>query len=318
LLEKNPGLRAEEDFRVKTRLDLWMDRLVDQENGMFDRGSSRVGWVMVLATLLLSVGCESLDKIGTENRPTAKIVGARLAGVNTEAANLVFDVDVSNPYAFPLPLTNLDFALATQGAPFVTGTARSQGEVPAKGKKRIAVPVSTRFSELFAVAQGVKPGQVVPYVANFNFTAEAPAIGTVSLPVTHSGELPIPTSPQVELKQIRWDALSIEEARATMLIRVVNRNAFPIEINRVGYTLELGGIHILDTGIGSGAKFEANGEQTLEAPLTFSPKRLGAVGFQMLGGRGAGYRFAGTVNASTPQGPIDMPFEKKGETVFRR
>jgi LEA14-like dessication related protein len=285
---------------------------------MLDRGLLRVGWVMVLALLLLSVGCESLDRLGAENRPTAKIVGARLAGVNTEAANLVFDVDVSNPYAFPLPLTNLDFSLATQGSPFVSGTAASQGEVPAKGKKRIAIPVSTRFAELFSAAQGVKPGEVVPYTANFNFTAEAPAVGTVSLPVTHRGELPIPTSPEVELKDIRWQALSIDEARATMSLRVVNKNAFPIDLNRLGYTLALAGVDVLQTGIGSEAKFTPGGEQLLEVPLSFSPKRLGVAGFQMLGGRGAGYRIAGTMSAATPYGPIEMPYEKKGETVFRR
>jgi LEA14-like dessication related protein len=288
---------------------------------MTDRHACGRGWGLWLVALLLlgGSGCETLNTLGSDSKPTARIAGARLTGVSTEAAKLTFDIDVSNPYQVPLPLTNLDFSLATQGSPFVTGSAASQGTVPAKGKKRIELPVSTRFADLLSAVQGVRPGQVVPYTANFTFSAEAPAVGTISLPVTHQGELPIPAAPTVELVSIKWQELSLDTARAVMSLRVINRNAFPIDLNRLGYALTLSDTEVLQSGLGKQAKFEPNGgEQVLEIPLSFSPKRLGFAGLQMLGGRGAGYKIAGTMNADTPYGPIEMPYEKSGETVFRR
>jgi LEA14-like dessication related protein len=104
-----------------------------------------------------------------------------------------------------------------------------------------------------------------------------------------------------------------------MSLKVVNVNAFPLDLNALRYALSLGGVEVIESSLGSQVKFKANGgEQTLEIPLSFSPQRLGYAALQMLGGRGADYRIAGTMSAGTPFGAIEMPYEKSGSTVFRR
>jgi LEA14-like dessication related protein len=284
---------------------------------------------IVLGTLLLVslVGCKGAESfLGGSSTPTAKLAGAKLRNVTLDAANLVFDVDVSNPYAVPLPLTNLDYALSTGsggggGNPFASGSSASQGEVPARGTKRISLPMTARFADLLRVAEGVKPGQVVPYTASFTFSAEAPAVaggGKISLPVSYQGQLPIPTTPDVSLESIAWQALTISDARATMALRVVNRNAFAVDLTKLSYALSLGGNEVAQGGLGKGAKFAPGGEQTLEIPLSFSPKRLGLAGLQMLGGSGADYGVSGMMSFDTPFGPLDLPYQKRGATAFRR
>jgi len=54
---------------------------------------------LVLLWAVLLGGCQSLDDIlKAAPKPTARITGAKLQGLSLEKVDLVFDVEVSNPY----------------------------------------------------------------------------------------------------------------------------------------------------------------------------------------------------------------------------
>lgn len=151
----------------------------------------RIAAVLILA-LAFATGCQSISNILNNQKPTAHLTNVSLAGVNLTSADLLFDINVENPYDVALPLTNLSYTLASGGKTFLTGDAALTGSIPAKGSKALAVPASLKFAELLAVLPSFKLGSALPYDATLNLSFNAPAVGPLQVPLTKSGALTIP------------------------------------------------------------------------------------------------------------------------------
>ena len=144
--------------------------------------------IAALTCLLTSGGCGVLQK------PTASITSVNLQSATLSEATMLFDVQVDNPYTAALPLTNLDYALSSQGQSFLTGTADVQGSVPAGGSKVIAVPVRINYLDLVNAVKGARPGGSIPYKADLGLSVNAPLLGNLRVPMSREGELAIPST----------------------------------------------------------------------------------------------------------------------------
>jgi LEA14-like dessication related protein len=139
---------------------------------------------------------------GLMERPTAQIAGVQLQDVGLSDATMLFDVKVDNPYTVPLPMSNVDYALASQGQRFLTGKADVQGELPAKGSKVFGVPVRISYVELINAVKGTRPGDTIPYTADLGLSVDVPALGPLRLPMSKEGQLTIPSAPSL-LEQLK-------------------------------------------------------------------------------------------------------------------
>ncbi|MCY2951559.1 MAG: LEA type 2 family protein [Planctomycetota bacterium] len=275
-------------------------------------------WCAVAAMVAGLSGCATMDSLlqGIQ-KPSAKIVGARLSELRMDSVVLGFDVEVSNPYAVALPLTNVEYSLASGGAAFLTGKAETQGTVPAKATKVFTVPAKVDFAGLLSSVNGITPGAVVPYQAKVTLSADAPGVGVITLPLSKTGELPVPALPSIELSELQWQTLSFDKAQAMLRVKIGNGNQFPAELAKLGMALSLGGHRIGSAEVSKATQFAAGGENTIEIPVAFSPKELGLAAFGLLRGSGSGYRITGAMKLNTAFGAIDMPYEKTGETKFK-
>ena len=268
-------------------------------------------------TMALLSGCATMQSM-LENKPTANVKGVRLQGLTLEQATLVFDVEIGNPYAVPLPLVDLAYGLATSDKQFLSGKANIGGTVPAHSSKVISLPASVVFTQLLSAAQGVKPGAIVPYTADMKMSVDCPGVGPLELPLQKKGELPVPTVPEVEVTSVQWKNLTLTEASALMSVRVKNTNDFGVDLNKMGYKLALGGTEVATTSLANPSSLSGKGgEKTLEIPLSFSPAKFGVGLFNVLRGKGAAYDLSGTINAGTQFGALDMPYRKSGQTMFK-
>ncbi|MBN2581701.1 MAG: LEA type 2 family protein [Planctomycetes bacterium] len=271
---------------------------------------------MVLAT---AGGCAQMQDLLRLNQPSAKIANVALKDVGLEDATLVFDVQVTNPYAAALPLANLDYALASGGKSFLSGKADLQGSVPAKGSKVVSLPAQVKYMDLLRVLGSVRPGAVVPYEAELGLSVDAPSVGPLRLPLTRQGKLPVPAPPTVSVSEIAWTDLSLDQAAGIVRLNVVNNNDFPLDLSRMNYALSLAGSQVAAATMDKASHFAAKGGQTtLDIPVTFVPKQLGVSVFRMLSGQGAGYKFNGVMDLATEFGPMRLPVEKIGQTLFKR
>jgi LEA14-like dessication related protein len=285
--------------------------------------TKRLGWAWVLAATLLWPalgGCAQLrDALGSVQKPSASVTGVGFDDVKLDAMTLRFDIEVANPYDVPLPLADIDYSLASLAQPFLSGKAGLQGAVPAMGKQTFSLPARITYAELLKVLKDVRPGAVVPYKAELGLSVNAPVVGPLRLPLTKEGRLPIPTLPEVEVSEIKWNTMSLDEAAGHVILRIVNRNQFPIDLSKLTYALSLGDVEVANSTLAKAVPFAAGGgASTVEIPISFSPKKIGLAFFSILTGKGSGYGLKGAMDVTTPFGAMSLPLDQVGKTVFRK
>jgi LEA14-like dessication related protein len=271
-------------------------------------------------TLLLALapGCGLIQAaLDQESRPTARVQGVHIQDLSLSGLTLLFDVEIENHATGDLPLLDVDYQLESRGRTFVEGRADLQGTVPGNGSKTVSLPVGVKFADLLSILEGVRPGAVVPYQARLSLGADVPVLGKISLPLSREGEVPVPTVPDIEVAQLHWEKLSLTEAAATVDLRIVQTNDFPIDLGAMSYDLALAGTEIARGQLGSGARLEAGTETLLPIRISFSPQKFGLALFGILSGREAAYRLGGTLDASTPFGKLAMPFTREGVVSLR-
>jgi LEA14-like dessication related protein len=263
-------------------------------------------------------GCQSIRGYAeTLPKPTVAVVGSRLTDLNLDSATLVFDVKIDNPYDAALPLVNLDYSLASGGKPFLTGNAPVQGSIPAKGSSVIPLPARLDFPRLLTALDGVRVGAVIPYDAKLTLSVDAPVVGRLQLPLEKSGQIPVPAIPIIELTDVEWKGLDLTRSQANLHVKVINTNQFPLDLNKLSIALDLAGHTIASTAIDQTAGIAPGEQGLLEIPIVFSRQDLGLSVFQVLQGKGSKYKISGLLTVNTPFGPLNIPYEKTGDTIFR-
>jgi len=274
-------------------------------------------FTLIGATVL--AGCQSLqDLIGGAPKPTAHVIGASIRGLSLENIVLLFDVEVQNPYATRLPLIDLGYSLTSGGTKFLEGTVKPTGSIPARGKQVIQVPATVSFSALLAALKGVKPGSIVPYTADFKIGLDTPVLGRLDVPLSKSGELPVPAVPQVELTSLAIGKLNIDQMTASAKVQVKNTNQFPLDLTKLGVSFALGGLEVGSSRLAHPVNLPTGQAATLEVPLSFSPRTAGIGLVNLLHGNQIAYKVYGSVDANTRFGPLSLPFSQIGNTPISR
>ena len=267
----------------------------------------------------LVAGCQSMqDIIGGVPKPTAHVIGASIRGLTLENIVLLFDVEIENPYAASLPLIDLGYSLTSGGAKFLEGTVTPTGSIPARGKQVIQLPATVPFSSMFAALKGVKPGAIVPYTADFRIGVDAPVLGRLNVPFSKNGELPVPAVPQVELSSLVIGKLTLDQMRATAKLNVKNTNQFPLDLTKLGVSFALGGLEVGSSKLANSVNLSAGEATTLDVPLSFSPRAVGAGLVNLLRSNQIAYKVSGSIEAGTRFGPLSLPFSHVGNTAVTR
>ena len=77
----------------------------------------KLGLLFLLPLLLFA--CDALNLLSSTARPSAKVVSTSIDGLDLNGLNLNFGIEIQNPYSTNIPLTQLSYALATEGTPFL-------------------------------------------------------------------------------------------------------------------------------------------------------------------------------------------------------
>jgi LEA14-like dessication related protein len=280
---------------------------------------SRLGIYFALISASFLAGCQSMqDMLGGAPKPTAHVIGASIRGLSLENIVLLFDVEVENPYAASLPLIDLGYALSSGGKKLLEGTLKPTGSIPARGKQVIQLPATVPFSSLFAALKGVKPGAIVPYTADLRIGVDVPVLGRIDVPLSKSGEFPVPAVPQVELSSLAIDKLGLDQLKASAKLQVKNTNQFPLDLTKLGVTFALGGQEVGGSKLANSIALPAGQAATLEIPLSFSPRAVGLGLVNLLKGNQIAYKVSGSIDANTRFGPLSLPFSHIGNASVTR
>lgn len=162
-----------------------------------------MGWFMFLAVLIAwtAGGCEALQQAMQLQKPTAALKGVSFQNATLQSTQLLFDVEIDNPYPVDLPLLDLDYNLVSSAEPFLNGTAKLDAVIPPKGSRVVTLPVQIRYLDLVNAAKQFKPGAQIPYDATVGLSVDTP-VGPLRLPLSKQGTLAIPNLS--DLSDINW------------------------------------------------------------------------------------------------------------------
>jgi LEA14-like dessication related protein len=272
------------------------------------------------AALLALAGCNSIDAvIAGMPRPSVNVQGVRLENMSLEDVELTFDVQVKNPYAFALPLTQVNYGLASGGEQaFIDGRVEPEGSIPARKSRVIAVPVRLNYMRVLNALSSVQPGDTVPYVASLDMVFDPPTLDPITLPLRHEGELPVPAAPRVRNASMDWTTLGLSRAEGRMQLELDNLNSFGIEIRTFDFDLSLGGISIADSRLAEPASFAAKGTGRIDIPISLSAASMGLAALNMLRSGETDYALSGRMHIITPFGEMNIPWNQRGRTSSAR
>ena len=163
------------------------------------------------AAIIFLCSCETIQQALNLQKPTAQLAGVKFGSVSLEGAQLLFDVDIDNPYPAPLPLLNIDYSLTSRESSLFSGSADLDGTIPAKSSRTLSLPVNINYLDLIKAFKDVRPGSAIPYNADIGLALDAPALGKLRLPLGTQGTLNVPDIPeadQIDLKRILLDKIA--------------------------------------------------------------------------------------------------------------
>ena len=194
-----------------------------------------------------------------------------------------------------------------------------QGTVPANGDRTVTVPAKVTYMELLRRdAPGCTPRARCCRTWRNWAVGECAVAEDLRLPMKRDGQLPIPTVPDVEVTEIKWDKVGLDQAAGVVRLKATNKNDFPVNLSKIDYALALGGTEVAKSSLAKAVPMAKGGIGAVDIPISISPAQAGMGLFRMLSGGGSSYSLKGGMDAGTPYGPLALPLSKAGDTVFKR
>jgi len=262
------------------------------------RGILRLAPVLLCAALTACAGVPGV-------RPSVRNVEARVQRIHLDGVEMEFDITIGNPLLSALHSPRYTFSLDAAGRTLATGRAAAGADFPAAGVGTVTIPVRVGY-DLLAAAYGDLDGlSEAPY--ELRGSVMVPMLGsTVDVPFAHIGSFPIVRAPMVEIVDVDTSLLTDTGGDFYVKVRLRNPNRFPVTLDDVGYSLELGGLGFADLGavFVSARPLRAGEIRTAQLSGNLT---LAQAAQRLLGIRGlSGVTVSPTGTVGTPYGPLQL------------
>lgn len=155
--------------------------------------------VAVLLPIVSGAGCSG---VGGGVRPRAKLSGVHFGELNRAALELVFDVEIKNPYSAGMPLTNMSYRLSSKRIELAAGSAKPNTTIAAGAKEKVSLPVRVHYGEILRTLKDVEPGSKIPYKAELVLSVDTETLGRIEMPLRKKGKVTLPFVSGVTYKRI--------------------------------------------------------------------------------------------------------------------
>ncbi|KAF3626517.1 Desiccation protectant protein Lea14 -like protein [Capsicum chinense] len=134
-----------------------------------------------------------VEKVGNMEKPEAEITDVDMKKVSMDSISYHANVAVKNPYSVPVPIMQISYALKCSGRIIVSGTIPDPGNIKANDTTMLDVPVKVPHSVLVSLAKDIGKDWDIDYTLELGLTIDLPVIGNFTIPLSHSGEIKLPS-----------------------------------------------------------------------------------------------------------------------------
>ena len=276
--------------------------------------------LLLLFTMTL-ISCAELAKHADTIKPTAKLTGTRLANINFEQVDLVFDLAVENKNPVSLNLAGLDYELKIENQSLVSGTTAQAIKLKASSTSPVQLPITLKFNDLKNLPGELWNKDKIAYQLISQFNVDLPVIGNYVIPVTNKGELPVPKIPDIKIKDVKVKNLSFTSADLIAQVEVSNPNDFDLGLSNLNYQLTVNQQNWGQGKINQNSSIPKKGKGLVEIPVKLNMLSAGKSAYNALINKAPmEYQLTGNVTLDTGLELLkkqNIPLDIKGTTSIR-
>jgi LEA14-like dessication related protein len=261
------------------------------------RPAVRAGFCLFI---LIFGSCQTLQQLASIQSPTLSADRVRISHLSFEAADLILDVKINNPNPIGVSLTGFDYDLQIAGASLVKGEQNSRQTISAGGRSTLQIPVRLVFKDLYQAAQTLKNQDSAAYTIGCGLIFDLPILGSVRIPASQSGKLPMIRLPQVRISSLKVKKMGLTGADLELALGVSNPNAFSFGLKKLNYILTVNGSSWASGASTDDSPVGKKSDTTIRIPIALDFLEVGQTVVQMLsGGKALDCRLTGDMNVET-------------------
>ena len=277
--------------------------------------------ILTLILIVVLAGCAQLSKQAESIKPAVNLTNVRLASINFERADLVFDFEIDNENPVPLRLSSLNYDLKIEDQSLVSGVADKNLQIRANSISTVELSVSLKFDDLKKLPGELKDRDRITYKLDTQIMVDIPLIGVQAIPVSKQGELPVPKLPGIKLKDVKLDKLGSTHADVVAQIEIDNPNAFDLAISNLEYQLNINQQTLGQGKISWISRIPKKDKGTIDIPFKLDLLSMGQAAYALLSQKQAfEYRLTGSVTLDTGLEllrNVNMPLDIEGNSVLK-
>ena len=237
---------------------------------------------LILFFIFFLSSCAELAKHAEMIKPTAKLTGTHLANINFEQADLVFDLAVENQNPVAINLAGLNYDLKIENQSLISGVTAQGLEIKPASTSTVQLPVTLKFEDLAKLPGELWQKDRFAYKLDTKIVVDLPIIGNYAIPLSKSGELPVPKMPVIKVKGVKIKNLSLTAAEVVAQVEIDNPNAFDLAFSDFDYQLDINQQNWGKGNISQRNSIPQKGKGTIEIPVKLNIMSMGQTAYQLL------------------------------------
>ncbi len=241
--------------------------------------------------------------------PSVEVAGYGSELITPNAIQFGAQVLIHNRMRGPLEIERVDYAVDLQGDPLFEDSFAELHPMGSRVTQTVTLPFQVGMGDVLDRVEGV----LIEDSVRVTFRGTVHPVGFAPIPFAAEQTLPIPRLPEVELEGVQGNPL---DGALTVLVKVRNRNAFPLGIEAVDTYLDLNG-HRYEL-LRNDACRELPPRGTGQLALTMTNTRgkgLGALISVAKNGT-ADLALGGSLSCRTPYGLFYVPLELRSASAY--
>lgn len=281
------------------------------------------GFAILLAALLLVLGCAALKEIVNIQQPTLDVKQVRFTDLSFEALDLAFDINIQNPNPLGISLAGFDYDFLLNDASFLKGKQDSQMTIASMGASMVTIPLSLKFNDLYNTYKALQNQDSTAYKIGCGLTFDLPVLGIMRLPVSKTGHLPLLKLPKIADISLKLSKLSLTTADLELKLLVDNPNSFAMALNKLNYNFVINGQSWAKGVSGDRIQVNKKDKSSVSIPVSLNFLQVGKTLYQALANKDQtfNYNLTGDLdfNTSVPLlGQVNLPIDRTGQLKILR
>jgi LEA14-like dessication related protein len=145
-------------------------------------------FLLTVALLGALAGCAAFQTL--VRQPDVSLTDVNVTGVTLTGAELLFRFRVDNPNSRGMVLDGIGYKLRINGQPMLEGRRDERMEIAA-GQSTFDLPMTLGYSDLVRVIRSLSSSKKPNYDLDAEFRFAVPILGTVTVPVSRRGDIPL-------------------------------------------------------------------------------------------------------------------------------